>query len=248
MIRTLIAIIRTLTAIIGACQCGRSVGGSIPSCRPRQPERPQQRRACAAPPATIPAPGLPLGPPLPHLLQNWAHPCHICTGAGLTPGKHLRLSHLAELGAPGPLPHLHRSPDAVRFTCMLRPNRLSRPRAACQKGPTEGREQPAAGFGLRVLISMGLGALGAVGPLGSASGAQQATGQPAPASTHARHWRCRRGRFALRLPHWQRPWRRAVLNAALRDNGHGTLDPSRGPGRLASSSLQVQQPTSPGGP
>jgi hypothetical protein len=117
--------------------------------------------------------------------------------------------------------------------------------AACQKGPTEGREHPAAGFGLRVLISMGLGALGAVGPLGSASGAQQARGQPAPASTHARHWRCRRGRFALRLPHWQRPWRRAVLNAPLRDNGHGTLNPSRGPGRLASSSLQVQQPTSP---
>jgi hypothetical protein len=37
-----------------------------------------------------------VGPPLPHLLQNWAHPCHICTGVGLTPAKHLRLPHLQQ--------------------------------------------------------------------------------------------------------------------------------------------------------
>jgi hypothetical protein len=38
---------------------------------------------------------------LPHLHRGWAHPCHICTGAGLTPAT----------SAPGlgsPLPHLHR--------------------------------------------------------------------------------------------------------------------------------------------
>jgi hypothetical protein len=29
------------------------------------------------------APGL--GPPLPHLHRDWAHPCHICTGTGFTP-------------------------------------------------------------------------------------------------------------------------------------------------------------------
>ena len=42
-----------------------------------------------------------LGSPLPHLHRDWAHPCHICTGAGLTPAA----------SAPGlgsPWPHLHR--------------------------------------------------------------------------------------------------------------------------------------------
>ena len=41
------------------------------------------------------------GPPLPHLRRDWAHRCHICTGAGL----------IAATSAPGldsPLPHLHR--------------------------------------------------------------------------------------------------------------------------------------------
>ncbi len=46
-----------------------------------------------------PAPGL--GSPLPHLRRDWAHPCHICAGTGLTPAT----------SAPGlgpPLPHLRR--------------------------------------------------------------------------------------------------------------------------------------------
>ncbi len=41
------------------------------------------------------------GSPLPHLHRDWARPCHICTGTGLTPAT----------SAPGlgsPLPHLHR--------------------------------------------------------------------------------------------------------------------------------------------
>ena len=89
--------------------------------------------------------------PHPHRDCQWAHPCHICSRTGRTPatsapGLGSPLPHLhrgwahpceapaattsaAELGAPGPLPHLHRSPDAVRFACMLRPNRLSRTRA-----------------------------------------------------------------------------------------------------------------------
>ncbi len=49
-------------------------------------------------PATS-APGL--GPPLPHLHRDCAHPCHICTGTAPTPAT----------SAPGlgpPLPHLHR--------------------------------------------------------------------------------------------------------------------------------------------
>jgi hypothetical protein len=122
---------------------------------------------------------------------NWAHPCHICTGAGL--------------GAR----------TALRMYVETEPT-LS---AACQKGPTEGREQPAAGLCRRVLKLIGLGALGAVRPLGSASGAQQARGHPAPASTHARHCPPRPPGlgFALRLPHWQRPWGRTVLNGFLRD-------------------------------
>ncbi len=44
------------------------------------------------------APGL--GPPLPHLHRDQAHPCHICTGTGPTP------SASAPLGSP--LPHLLR--------------------------------------------------------------------------------------------------------------------------------------------
>ncbi len=49
---------------------------------------------------------------LPHLHQNWAHPCHICTGTGLAAA-----TSAAEQGSPmttsppgsgSPLPHLHR--------------------------------------------------------------------------------------------------------------------------------------------
>jgi hypothetical protein len=46
--------------------------------------------------------------PLPHLHRDWAHPCHICIGTGLTPAT----------SAPGlgsPLPHLHRDCGAARF-------------------------------------------------------------------------------------------------------------------------------------
>jgi hypothetical protein len=41
------------------------------------------------------------GVPLPHLHRDWAHPCHVCAGSGLTPAT----------SAPGlgsPLPRLHR--------------------------------------------------------------------------------------------------------------------------------------------
>ncbi len=145
-------------------------------------------------------------------LMRSTYGCHICTRTGLTPATSAH-----GLGSPPATSAPEPGCGALHMYVETEPS-LS---AACQKGPTEGREHPAAGFGLRVLISMGLGALGAVGPLGSASGTQQARGHPAPASTHARDWRCRRGRFALRLPHWhwQRPWRRAVLSGLLR----GTL-------------------------
>jgi hypothetical protein len=55
-----------------------------------------------------PAPGL--GPPLPHLHWDWAHPCHRCTGAELAPAT----------PAPGlgpPLPHLHRDWAHPRHRC-----------------------------------------------------------------------------------------------------------------------------------
>ena len=40
-----------------------------------------------------------LGSPLPHLRRDWAHPCHICAGTGLSPAT----------SAPGPgsMPHSH---------------------------------------------------------------------------------------------------------------------------------------------
>jgi hypothetical protein len=43
------------------------------------------RQGAGAPCCALPhlAPGL--GSPLPHLHRDWAHPCHICTGTGLTP-------------------------------------------------------------------------------------------------------------------------------------------------------------------
>jgi hypothetical protein len=49
------------------------------------------RRQRSAPAATS-APGL--GPPLPHLQWDWAHPCPICTSTGLAPAT----------SAPGPAP------------------------------------------------------------------------------------------------------------------------------------------------
>jgi hypothetical protein len=67
------------------------------------------------------APGL--GSPLPHLRQDWAHPCHICAGTGLThatsaPGLGSAaatsapgLGSAAATSAPGlgsPMPHLRR--------------------------------------------------------------------------------------------------------------------------------------------
>jgi hypothetical protein len=38
--------------------------------------------------------------PVPHLHRDWAHRCHICTGAGLTPA-----TSAPELGSPRPHPH-----------------------------------------------------------------------------------------------------------------------------------------------
>ncbi len=44
------------------------------------------------------------GSPLPHLLQDWAHPCHIYPGTGLAPGRRLinwhGRMHLLSEGAP----------------------------------------------------------------------------------------------------------------------------------------------------
>jgi hypothetical protein len=39
------------------------------------------REATASPPTSAPG----LGSPLPHLRRDWAHPCRICAGTGLTP-------------------------------------------------------------------------------------------------------------------------------------------------------------------
>ena len=49
--------------------------------------------------------GAPRQTPLPHLHRDWAHPCHICDGTGLTPA-----TSAPGLGSPccSPLPHLHR--------------------------------------------------------------------------------------------------------------------------------------------
>ena len=60
------------------------------------------------------APGL--GSPQPHLHRDWAHPCHICTGAGLTPAESASGTGLAPAtSAPGlgsPLPHPHPGLDS----------------------------------------------------------------------------------------------------------------------------------------
>ncbi len=65
-------------------------------------------------PATS-APGAGLGSPLPHLRRDWdrdwAHPCHICTGTGLTPATSARETGLTAAisargpGSPLPRPH-----------------------------------------------------------------------------------------------------------------------------------------------
>jgi hypothetical protein len=47
------------------------------------------------------------GPPLPRLLRDWAHRCHICTGTGLTlPHLHLNNACKSAPGLGAPLPRL----------------------------------------------------------------------------------------------------------------------------------------------
>ena len=93
-------------------------GRSTPECHSSSTMYLHQRRTGLT--AATSAPGL--GPPLPHLHRDWAHPCHICTATGLTPatsapglelaaatsapGLGSPLAHLAP-GSGRPLPHLH---------------------------------------------------------------------------------------------------------------------------------------------
>ncbi len=65
-----------------------------------------------------------LGSPLPHLHRDWAHPCHICTGTGLTPA-----TSAPESGSP--LPHRQRD---WAHPCQLCPGTRSAaaaPRRSC---------------------------------------------------------------------------------------------------------------------
>ncbi len=72
------------------------------------------RQQVATQPSDLPAgTGLtPWGTRLPHLHQDWARPCHTCTGAGLTPATPALGTGLTPAtSAPGlgsPLPHLRR--------------------------------------------------------------------------------------------------------------------------------------------
>ena len=63
-------------------------------------------------PGAAPRPLSVMGPPQPHLHRDWAHPCHIRTGTGLTratsaPGLHAPLPHPHRDWA-HPIPHLRR--------------------------------------------------------------------------------------------------------------------------------------------
>jgi hypothetical protein len=61
---------------------GRPITPSLPMAHINLPETGQRDVMCVTC-ATIPATSAPgLGPPLPHLLGDWAHPCHICTRTG----------------------------------------------------------------------------------------------------------------------------------------------------------------------
>jgi hypothetical protein len=51
-----------------------------------------------------------LGSPLSHLRRDWAHPCHICAGTGLTPAT-------PPPGPGSPLPRLHRDCAHPRRIC-----------------------------------------------------------------------------------------------------------------------------------
>jgi hypothetical protein len=69
----------------------------------------RRHRNCSTVAPRVPGPGS----PLPHLHRDRAHPCHICTGTGLTPAHIWAGTGLAlPTSAPGlssPLPHLHRN-------------------------------------------------------------------------------------------------------------------------------------------
>ncbi len=72
---------------------------------------------------------------LPHLHRDWSHPCHICTGTGLTPATSaLGLGLTAATSAPrpgSPLPHLHRGTGAhpVHSSCTTAHTANARPGA-----------------------------------------------------------------------------------------------------------------------
>ena len=83
-----------------------------PSCAARRFSRcPASWRAVGrSPRAATSAPGL--GSPRPHLRRDWAHPCHICTGTGLTPatsapGLGRSCGGLWTAVVPGELPDVH---------------------------------------------------------------------------------------------------------------------------------------------
>ncbi len=93
-------------------------------------------------------PALGLGAPPPHLLWNWAHPGHICTGAGCT------LPAFA-LGLGAPPPHLCRDWAHPRHICArtgLIPTATSAPRLGAPR-PHLHRDSPSTGIRTRAASS-----------------------------------------------------------------------------------------------
>jgi hypothetical protein len=79
-----------------------------------------------------------LGSPQPHPRQDWAHPCHICTGTGLHVHIRTRTGLTPRTSAPGPAPAVGQAPAAalqVRHV-VLRRARAARPAAPVR--PTDG--------------------------------------------------------------------------------------------------------------
>jgi hypothetical protein len=73
--------------------------------------------ACVCLVARVSARAFPLGSPLPHLRRDWAHPCRICAGTGLTPAA----------PAPGPsVPVFTAVPASRCFPVLLVPPTVSR--------------------------------------------------------------------------------------------------------------------------
>ena len=99
-----------IAAVAGGPRSSRATRHGSRSERREKPSRPRTAPsrarstpagAASRPTPTTSAPGL--GSPLPHLRQDWAHPCHICAGTG----AHSCHICIAGNGAHTPL-HLHR--------------------------------------------------------------------------------------------------------------------------------------------